>query len=129
LQIKAKPPFDILIIGLTADRTELYQRIDARADEMVRRGLVAEVKGLLERGYGLDLPAMSGIGYRQIGMYLKNELTLDKAVAQMKFQTHRMARHQYSWFRPKDDRIRWFDTGDRPEDSIKSLVGEFLEGR
>jgi tRNA dimethylallyltransferase len=128
LQIKTKPPFDILIIGLTADRTELYKRIDARVDEMVRRGLVAEVKGLLEMGYGLGLPAMSGIGYRQIGMYLKDEINLDKAVEQMKFETHRMARHQYSWFRPKDDRIRWFDTGDQPEDRIDSLVGEFLGG-
>jgi tRNA dimethylallyltransferase len=128
LQIKIKPPFDILIIGLTADRTELYKRIDARVDEMVRRGLVAEVKGLLEMGYGLGLPAMSGIGYRQIGMYLQGELTLDKAVEQMKFETHRMARHQYSWFRSKDDRIRWFDTGDQPEDRIDSLVGEFLGG-
>jgi tRNA dimethylallyltransferase len=76
---------------------------------MIKRGLVDEVKQLLDRGYDASLPAMSGIGYKQITMYLKGELTLADAVQQTKFETHRLVRHQYSWFRLKDDRIGWFD--------------------
>jgi len=52
---------------------------------------------------------MSGIGYKQITMYLSGELTLADAAQQTKFETHRLARHQYSWFRLKDVRIGWFD--------------------
>jgi tRNA dimethylallyltransferase len=109
LQGKTTPPFNTLIIGLTADRAELYRRIDLRVDEMIKRGLVDEVKWLVSKGYDFNLPAMSGIGYKQIGMFLRGELTLAAAVQQIKFETHRLARHQYSWFRLKDDRIRWFD--------------------
>jgi len=110
-QIKGKkaPPFNPVIIGLTADRPELYRRIDLRVDKMIKRGLVDEVKQLIERGYDASLPAMSGIGYKQITMFLNGELTLTDAVRQTKFESHRLARHQYSWFRLKDVRIGWFD--------------------
>jgi len=109
LQGKTAPPFNTLIIGLTADRAELYRLIDLRVDEMIERGLVDEVKQLVERGYNFNLPAMSGIGYKQIGQFLKDELNLADAIQQTKYETHRLVRHQYSWFRLKDDRIRWFD--------------------
>jgi len=109
LRGKKAPLFNTVIIGLTADRPELYRRIDLRVDEMIKRGLADEVKQLIERGYDAGLPAMSGIGYKQIAMYLKGELTLADAVRQTKFESHRLARHQYSWFRLKDVRIGWFD--------------------
>ena len=122
LRVKATPPFDTLIIGLTANRAELYGRIDFRVDEMIRQGLVDEVKRLVDRGYSLNLPAMSGIGYKQIGMYLGGELTLPFAIQQIKFETHRLVRHQYSWFRLKDDRIRWFDIQDGVDSQIIESV-------
>src|SRR3990172_8100414 len=73
---KAAPPFYTLLIGLTTERKELYRRIDQRVDNMIEQGLVDEVRVLLEKGYTLDLPSMSGIGYKQISLYLKGELTL-----------------------------------------------------
>jgi len=109
IQGKKAPPFQAVIIGLTADRPELYRRIDLRVDEMIKRGLADEARQLLDRGYDAGLPAMSGIGYKQITMYLSGELTLADAAQQTKFETHRLARHQYSWFRLKDVRIGWFD--------------------
>jgi len=124
LRLKAKPLYETLIIGLTADRAELYRRIDLRVDEMIRLGLPNEVKGLLAKGYSFNLPAMSGIGYKQVGMYLRGELTLAKAIEQIKFETHRLVRHQYSWFRLKDDRIRWFGIG--KEAQIKTMVAKFI---
>jgi tRNA dimethylallyltransferase len=126
LQRRKAPPFQTLIIGLTADRTELYRRIDARVDEMVEQGLVDEVKKLVQMGYSLSLPAMSGIGYRQIGLYLQGELGLAEAIQQIKYETHRFARHQYNWFRLNDKRIEWFDLGGEVESAVAARVAEFL---
>jgi tRNA dimethylallyltransferase len=126
LQLKTKPLVNTLIIGLTADRAELYRRLDLRVDEMIERGLVDEVKGLLDKGYDLALPAMSGIGYKQIAMHLRGELSLPAAIQQIKFETHRLVRHQYSWFRLKDDRIRWFDIERETDSQIKAVVNHEL---
>ena len=125
-QNKEAPPFITLVVGLTADRKELYSRIDLRVDEMIKQGLVEEVKRLVNMGYGLNLPAMSGIGYRQIGLYLKGELTLASAIPQIKSETHRFIRHQYNWFRLKDDRIKWFDIPGNTDSEITTLLTKFL---
>jgi tRNA dimethylallyltransferase len=118
MQGKQAPSFNTTIIGLTAERAELYRRIDRRVDEMIERGLVDEVRQLLERGYDDSLPAMSGIGYKQVILFLKGKLTLADAVQQIKFESHRLVRHQYSWFRSKDDRIGWFDIDKAKEAGI-----------
>jgi tRNA dimethylallyltransferase len=123
----AKPvPYNTLIIGLTTDRAELYRRVDSRIDLMIEQGLVEEVKKLVNMGYSLDLPAMSSIGYRQIGMFLEREMSLEAAIQQIKFESHRFVRQQYNWFSPKDDRIRWFDIQGRVEPEIKALVDKFI---
>ncbi len=126
LQRKKAPPFNTLIIGLTADRAEIYRRIDLRVDEMINQGLVAEVEKLVNMGYDFNLTAMSGIGYKQIGMFLRGELTLAVAIQQIKFETHRFVRHQYAWFRLKDDRIKWFNIQGKVESEITSLVARFM---
>ena len=127
LQGKQAPPFDTLIIGLTTDRRELYRRIDLRVDEMIKQGLVAEVEKLVNMGYNLNLPAMSGIGYKQIGMFLKGELTLAAAIEQIKFETHRLARRQYTWFSLEDDRIKWFNIKTKRDSEITALVPKFIK--
>jgi tRNA dimethylallyltransferase len=119
--------YPTLVIGLTIDRAELYRRIDSRVDEMVQRGLVEEVKKLIEMGYDPSLPAMSGIGYRQVGQYLRGELTLATAIEQIKSESHRLVRRQYNWFRLKDDRIRWFEEKDKSE--ITATVAKFIEAK
>jgi tRNA dimethylallyltransferase len=128
LQRKTAPPLNTLIIGLTADRVELYRMVDLRVDEMIKRGLVDEVKKLVNRGYDFNLSAMSGIGYKQIGMFLRGELTLVTAIQQIKFETHRLVRHQYTWFRLKDDRIKWFDIQSRVDSQIIAPLAEFISG-
>ena len=128
LQQKQAPPFQTLIVGLTADRVELYRRIDLRIDEMITQGLVEEVKKLVNMGYDLNLPAMSGIGYKQIGLYLKEKLTLGAAILQIKSETHRFVRHQYGWFWLKDDRIQWFNIQSKMDSEITTLLAEFIKG-
>ena len=125
LQNKQAPPFDMFIVGLTADRAELYRRIDQRVDGMMKQGLASEVKRLVGMGYGFNLPAMSGIGYKQIGAFLGGELTLETATQQIKFETHRFARHQYAWFHLNDSRIKWFNMQSRTESEIIALVSKF----
>ncbi len=126
LQHKTAPPFNTLIIGLTTDREELYRRIDLRVDEMIEQGLVAEVRKLVNMSYDLALPAMSGIGYKQIGMFLGGELTLAAAIQQIKFETHRFVRHQYNWFRLKDDRIEWFAVLNESASEITTRLIKFI---
>ncbi len=127
LQYRKAPPFNTLIIGLTADRAELYRRIDLRVDEMIDQGLVAEVEKLVNMGYDFNLPAMSGIGYKQIGMFLNGELTLATAIQQIKFETHRFVRHQYNWFQLKDNRIDWFDIQSKVDSEITALLARFIQ--
>jgi len=126
LQRREAPDFETLIIGLTAERAELYRRIDARVDSMIEAGLVEEVKKLIDAGYSPDLPAMSGIGYKQVVMFLNGEITLETAAQQIKTGTHRLVRRQYNWFRLKDERIHWFDIEKDIEPEIKELVTRFI---
>ncbi len=124
---KVPPPYDVLIIGLTRPREELYRRIDMRIRRMLERGLVDEVRGLLETGYDPALPALTGIGYRQIVDYLQGRVTLDEAVRAIRKATRRYVRHQYNWFRLDDPRIHWFDLSDpSAKGRIVHLVETFL---
>ena len=133
LQRKEAPGFPILVIGLTRERSRLYKKIDWRVDKMIQMGLVEEVEQLLKKGYSPSLPSMSGIGYKQIGQFLRGEVTLSQAIDTIKYETHRLARHQYAWFRLGDSRIRWFDTSEAEAkanvvalNKVKGLIEGFI---
>ncbi len=128
LQQATPPPYRILQMGLTMDRAELYRRIDARIDRMLAAGLVEEVRGLMARGYGLDLPAMSGVGYRQVALHLLGEIDLAEAVRRIRHDTRRFVRQQYTWFRLDDPAIHWFDApaGSEAAEAVVRLAREFL---
>ena len=126
VQARSRPPYRTLKVGLTLGRKELYRRIDQRVDSMMERGLLAEVEDLVSRGYEFELPAMSGLGYRQLGTFLRGEADLPAAVQKIKSETHRFVRQQYKWFRIDDSTIHWFDVGDEPHETIKSLILGFL---
>ncbi len=126
-QRKNAPPYQILQIGLTRPREALYGRIDQRIEEMMAAGLLAEVERLAAAGYGWQLPAMSGLGYRQIGQYVRGEVSLEEAVALIKKETRRFVRQQYNWFRLDDPAIQWFDISEGTTRAYEA-VKEFLEG-
>ena len=105
---RAPPPYRVAIVGLTLDREELGRRIDDRVDAMLAAGWIDEVRGLLDAGYGPALPSMSGLGYREIVAHLRGQLSLHEAADAIKRSTRRFARRQRTWFKPADDRIRWF---------------------
>lgn len=103
------PPYAVTWVGLTRPRPELYARIDARVDAMLAAGLVTEVAGLAAQGYGWHLPALSAIGYRQIGEYLRGECDLAEAVRRIKQATRQFVRRQANWFKLSDPAIRWLE--------------------
>ena len=109
LQHKTPPPYRTFRMGINRPREELYARIDERVDAMLAAGLVDEVAHLAAAGYSWDLPAMSGLGYKQIGAYLRGEISLVAAAELIKRQTRRFVHQQHTWFRPDDPDIRWVD--------------------
>ncbi len=125
-QVWQPPPYRILKLGLTRPRPILYQRIDHRIDEMLTMGLVEEVRALMARGYSLTLPALTGVGYRQIGAYLLGRCTLAEAISAMRRATRRFVRQQSNWFRADDPTIRWYDLEETPVSVIEDELRRWL---
>jgi tRNA dimethylallyltransferase len=124
LQSRKPPPWQAVWLGATRARAELYARIDARVDRMIAHGLVEEVRRLAEAGYGWELPAMTGLGYRQIGQYLHGEIGLDDAIALIKQGTRRFVQQQYNWFSLDDPRIQWLDPGAARLEDVLALLAD-----
>lgn len=127
LQRKTAPDYDICMIGLNRSRRALYLSIDQRVDNMMDVGLLEEVIRLKDAGYDRTLSSMSGLGYRQLLAYLSEECALDEAVERIKFETHRFARQQNTWFRQDDPRIHWFNLEKkRADEAAINFVREWL---
>lgn len=113
--------------GLYVPRDCLYRRVETRVDQMIARGLIEEVEGLLAGGCPRNSVAMQGIGYKEIVHYLDGSQSLDEAVALLKANTRRYAKRQLTWFR-SDARIQWielslFESIDLAMDNLLSQTG------
>ena len=107
-QKERETPYNAAVILLTMEREALYARIEQRIDLMMQQGLLAEVKGLLDRGYSPKLVSMQGIGYKEFVPYFNGDCTLDEAVTQLKTNTRRFAKRQLTWFRRQIEGL-WID--------------------
>lgn len=119
-----------LTLGVNMERAPLYARADRRIARMLEQGLVEETRALLQRGYDWKLPSMSSLGYREIGAYLRGEITLGGAIKQFEFATHAYIRRQLTWFRA-DERIHWLDAslpGDVLAQRALELISDALGG-
>jgi len=90
------------------DRERLYDRINKRVDLMIQKGLVQEVKSLVERGFDTKYTSMQGLGYKEIISYLKGEMSLDDAIYILKRDTRRYAKRQITWFK-RIEGVYWLD--------------------
>ncbi len=98
-------PFKIIKIGLTANRETIYNRINVRVDEMMKQGLLDEVKALQDVRH---LNALQTVGYKELFEHLDGKTELQTAVENIKMNTRRFAKRQLTWF-GKDPEIHWFD--------------------
>jgi tRNA dimethylallyltransferase len=99
-------PYAFVKVALTRERAELYRMIDGRVGRMVERGLLDEVRRLMEIGPGRT--PLQAIGYREIAAHLRGEIAIEEAVRLIQRNTRRYAKRQYTWFR-KEPALQWVD--------------------
>ncbi|MDR6968222.1 tRNA dimethylallyltransferase [Flavobacterium arsenatis] len=97
--------FTPIIIGLEADRQEMYDRINLRVDLMMQAGLLEEAKNLFPNK---DLNALQTVGYRELFSYFDGDFSLEFAVEEIKKNTRRFAKRQMTWFK-RTEKTKWFD--------------------
>ena len=112
-------PFRIVKIGLNRERTELYDRINARVDKMMANGFLKEAEGLFERK---DLNALNTVGYKELFDFFEGRWTLKEAIERIKGNTRRYARKQLTWYK-KDEQMKWFHP-DQKEDIINYILSK-----
>jgi tRNA dimethylallyltransferase len=114
---KTKRNFEIIKVGISIERENLYKRINNRVDLMIADGLLEEVKSLKHLKHKNPLQT---VGYREIFDFLDNKITFKKAIEEIKQNTRRLAKRQMTWFR-KDKEIKWIDINSK---EIKIAISE-----
>lgn len=110
-QQQRERPFRIVKIGLNRPREELYNRINARVDEMMGKGLLEEAQELYPKR---QLNALNTVGYKELFDYMDGVWPLEEAVERIKGNTRRYARKQLTWFK-RDEDVRWFHPDDKEQ--------------
>jgi tRNA dimethylallyltransferase len=118
---QAPSGFRFFQLGLDPPRPKLYQRLDARCERMWQSGLVDEVRTLLAAGYSPDAKPMGAIGYKQALRVLQGSQSDAEALEEMKRDTRRYAKRQWTWFR-RDSRLVWFPITELQQDTHKRVV-------
>ena len=123
---KDKLLYDVKFIGLTTDRSVLYDKINKRVDLMIKEGLLDEVKSLYDKNIR-SKSIMTGIGYKELYSYYDGEISLDEAIELIKTRSRHYAKRQYTWFNNQMD-IKWFDVDfnnfDNTVNEVINYVGE-----
>ncbi|MDO4452914.1 MAG: tRNA (adenosine(37)-N6)-dimethylallyltransferase MiaA [Eubacteriales bacterium] len=108
MERKKESPYQSAYFVLNDNRAHLYERIDNRVDQMMKDGLLEEVKRLKERGFTRDMVSMQGLGYKEIMDYLDGKCSLEEAVYTLKRDTRHFAKRQITWFKRERDVI-WME--------------------
>nr|MBP3681028.1 tRNA (adenosine(37)-N6)-dimethylallyltransferase MiaA [Clostridia bacterium] len=113
-------PYDYKVFAIDMDREKLYERINKRVNIMIANGLVDEVKKLISK-YS-ELPtAIQGLGYKEVVLYLNNEITYDEMVEKIKLETRHYAKRQLTWFRRNKD-ITWINGLDNIQNNVNIIL-------
>ena len=99
-------PYNTTMFAIDVDREVLYDKINRRVDIMMEKGLLNEVKNIINMGIKRDFTSMQAIGYKEIAEYLDGEITLDEAIDKIKQGSRRYAKRQLSWYR-RNEKINW----------------------
>lgn len=121
-------PFDLVMIGLTMEREKLYNRINARVDQMIQEGLIQEVQHLLDLGICDSSTSLQAIGYKEIISYLKKERSKEEAIELLKRNSRRFAKRQLTWFRRMKE-VNWYDVTDLSRWSeVEEIITDDIAG-
>ncbi|MDO5336948.1 MAG: tRNA (adenosine(37)-N6)-dimethylallyltransferase MiaA [Eubacteriales bacterium] len=113
-------PYNLAYFVLNCPRSILYERIDRRVDEMMKEGLLDEVRTLRSMGFHRKMVSMQGLGYKEILAYLDGEYSLEEAVRVLKRDTRHFAKRQLTWFRREKDAL-WIEKEAYGYDDAKIL--------
>ncbi len=111
-------PFEIVRFGLTRPREQLYDRINARVDQMVEKGLVEEARSFYPYKH---LNSLNTVGYKELFKHFDGDCTLEFAIDKIKQHSRNYARKQLSWFNRSDD-IHWIDLSDDTVDAKEVIL-------
>ncbi len=125
---RAEAQDGVAMIALAVDRAKLYERIHRRIDQQFAAGLVDEARSLLAAGYARTLPALQGLGYKEIIPHLDGRLSLEESRMLLRRNTRRYAKRQLTWFR-RDARYRWLDVGDETPEGVAARICAILLDR
>lgn len=118
-------PYEFCYFVLNDERECLYERINLRIDEMLKAGLVDEVKALKDKGYTKEMVSMQGLGYKEILDYLNGEYSLEEAIYVLKRDTRHFAKRQLTWFRRERDVI-WIQKNELDYND-ETIISEMLK--
>ena len=124
-QRQKESPYNLAYFVLNDERTRLYERIDARIDQMLADGLIDEVKRLKKMGYHKGMVSMQGLGYKEILSYLDGTWSLEEAIYVLKRDTRHFAKRQLTWFRREKD-VRWLDL-DQYQGNADLILADILK--
>lgn len=124
--IENKSGIDCVKIGLYLRSEILYERINARVDNMLANGLVAEVERILKSEKGFSKTSSQAIGYREIIDYLEGKVSLDEARELLKRNSRRYAKRQYTWFM-RDKNTRWIDVENKGYEQIADICKYIID--
>lgn len=116
-------PFQIIKVGLMRDRENLYERINARVDNMIESGLVEEAEKFYSRKH---LNSLNTVGYKEIFNYLDGEWVLDFAIEKIKQNTRIYSRKQMTWFK-RDDEISWINLSTSTEEEAINKITSIIQ--
>ncbi len=122
------PTAQHLQIGLKTEREILKERIDKRVDERVKNGALEEAENLFKNYRNLTEQVKNTNGYKQLFMFLKNEISLNEATKRWKISEHRLAKNQMTWFE-KDKRINWFDSVRNSREKIYREISSLINDK
>ena len=117
---KKQRPFNIIKIGLTAEREILYDRINRRVEQMIAQGMVNEAKAVYPMR---QLNALNTVGYKELFEHFDGTTTLDEAIVKIQGNTRKYCRKQLTWFK-RDESIAWFAPG-----NIKEIINYIESNR
>lgn len=119
---QAKPTIEPLMIAIKRERDELRERIHLAVEAYIEAGWLDEIRSIRDSGVDWDAPAMTSLGYRELGTYIRGECKLDEAIKKTKDATWQYAKRQLTWFK-RDKRIHWV----KDENEAEQLVKKWLK--